>query len=120
MGVANLLAGPLSRLEGYSTTVIVAGGLFAFVVVSVVWNILKQLLFKNKNEPPVVFHIFPFIGSTITYGMDPYNFFFKQKEKVGVFASRSAIITDRITVRRYLHLYLARQKDDCVSGHCGK
>lgn len=86
MAIADILAGPLGHIQGYSTGVIVAGGFFAFIVLSAVLNILQQLLFKNPNEPPVVFHIFPFFGSTITYGMDPYAFFFKQKAKVGLIA----------------------------------
>ncbi len=36
------------------------------------------------NEPPVVFHWVPIISSTITYGMDPYRFFFDCKAKVGL------------------------------------
>ncbi|KAJ5089861.1 hypothetical protein N7532_008545 [Penicillium argentinense] len=51
--------------------------------VSVVLNVLHQLLLYNRNEPPVVFHWFPILGSTITYGMDPYNFFFECREKYG-------------------------------------
>jgi sterol 14-demethylase len=30
----------------------------------------------------VVFHWVPIIGSTITYGIDPYRFFFENKAKV--------------------------------------
>ena len=54
----------------------------AFVALSVVLNIVNQLLFKNPNEPPMVFHIFPFIGSTVTYGMDPPRFFKENRAKV--------------------------------------
>ena len=46
-------------------------------------NVLAQLVLKNPNEPPVVFHLVPFIGSTIQYGIDPFKFFFKCREKVG-------------------------------------
>jgi hypothetical protein len=52
------------------------------VALLLVGNVLKQLLFKNPNEPPVVFHLVPFIGSTITYGIDPVKFFFNCKKKV--------------------------------------
>ncbi|KAK5000307.1 Sterol 14-alpha demethylase, partial [Elasticomyces elasticus] len=55
----------------------------AFLVLAVVLNVLKQLLLKNRNEPPVVFHWVPFLGSTITYGMDPYAFFFECRRKYG-------------------------------------
>lgn len=54
----------------------------AFLVLSVVVNVAQQIFFKNPNEPPVVFHWFPVIGSTITYGMDPPRFFKENREKV--------------------------------------
>ncbi|KAL0258356.1 Lanosterol 14-alpha-demethylase [Diplodia seriata] len=45
-------------------------------------NILRQLLPKDPKKPPVVFHFVPVIGSTVTYGMDPYKFFFSNRQKV--------------------------------------
>lgn len=83
MGLVSLLLGPLAALEGRSTTVVVLGAIFSFIVLSVVVNVIQQLVLKNPNEPPVVFHWFPIIGSTISYGMDPYDFFFKCKAKYG-------------------------------------
>lgn len=58
-------------------------GFLSLIVVAVIVNVIKQLLFKNPNEPPVVFHWFPFIGSTISYGMDPFQFFFSCRAKYG-------------------------------------
>ncbi|KAL8709813.1 MAG: hypothetical protein Q9225_007394, partial [Loekoesia sp. 1 TL-2023] len=55
----------------------------ASVVIAILGNVLRQILLKNTNEPPVVFHWFPFIGSTVTYGVDPYKFFFDCQAKVG-------------------------------------
>jgi sterol 14alpha-demethylase len=46
-------------------------------------NVLQQLVFRNPNEPPLVFHLVPFIGNTIEYGMEPYKFFFKCRQKYG-------------------------------------
>jgi sterol 14-demethylase len=57
-------------------------GLGAFVALSIILNVLSQLLFKNPNEPPMVFHWLPFIGSTVTYGMDPPKFFKENRAKV--------------------------------------
>ena len=54
-----------------------------FILVTVVLNVANQILFKNPNEPPVVFHWFPLIGSTVTYGINPPAFFAKQRERVG-------------------------------------
>jgi hypothetical protein len=83
MGVLDHLLWPLkTQIPQYGTGVVVAGGLASFLVLVVVLNVLKQLLFKNPNEPPIVFHWFPVIGSTITYGIDPYAFFFECRKKV--------------------------------------
>lgn len=84
MGLLQQVAGPASQhLEKMSTTsqVFVVG--FGVVLLSVVLNVLKQVLFKNPNEPPVVFHWLPFIGSTVTYGMDPPNWFLENSKKYG-------------------------------------
>ncbi|KAF7596185.1 Lanosterol 14-alpha-demethylase [Aspergillus hancockii] len=58
-------------------------GLLAILLNSIFLNVLRQLLFRNPKEPPVVFHWFPFIGSTISYGMDPYKFFSNCRTKYG-------------------------------------
>lgn len=57
-------------------------GALSFISLSVVVNVLRQLLFKSPHEPPMVFHWFPFVGSTISYGIDPYKFFFDARAKV--------------------------------------
>lgn len=53
----------------------------SLLVLAVVLNILKQLLFQHPNRAPVVFHIFPWIGSTIDYGRRPYDFFRENGKK---------------------------------------
>lgn len=83
MGVLGTLAAPLGAFaQNTSTTVLIASIVASIVVLSIVLNVLQQLLFKNPHEPPIVFHWVPFIGSTITYGIDPYKFFFSCREKV--------------------------------------
>ncbi|KAK9893592.1 cytochrome P450 [Cystobasidium minutum MCA 4210] len=55
-----------------------------FIAISVVVNVVLQLLpLRSKNAPPMVFHYFPVIGSTVTYGMDPYKFMFDNRKKYG-------------------------------------
>lgn len=80
---AAIVAGPLvqqfSQL-GLAAQIGIALG--SFLVLTVVLNVLNQVLFRNPNEPPVVFHWFPLVGSTITYGMDPPRFFKENQEKV--------------------------------------
>lgn len=58
-------------------------GFATFITVAILLNVASQILFRNKNEPPLVFHWVPVIGSTITYGIDPYKFFFSCREKYG-------------------------------------
>ena len=83
MGVIAAVSEFLRGLLSYdSAGLVVAGGVFSFAIVAIIFNALSQLLFKNPNEPPLVFHWLPFIGSTITYGIDPYRFFFSCREKV--------------------------------------
>lgn len=64
-------------------------GALSFISLSVVVNVLRQLLSKSPHEPPVVFHWFPFVGSTISYGIDPYKFFFNARAKVCSFLPSS-------------------------------
>ncbi|KAL3962128.1 hypothetical protein ACCO45_003651 [Purpureocillium lilacinum] len=61
----------------------IAVAIAGFVAVAVALNVANQLLFTNPNEPPLVFHWFPFVGSTITYGMDPPTFFRENRAKHG-------------------------------------
>ena len=60
-----------------------AYALVAFVA-AILLNVAYQLLFRvlNRTKPLLVFHWIPFLGSTISYGMDPYKFFFACREKV--------------------------------------
>ena len=80
---AAIVAGPLVQQFaqlGLAAQIGIALG--SFLVLTVVLNVLNQVLFRNSNEPPMVFHWFPLIGSTITYGMDPPRFFQENREKV--------------------------------------
>ncbi|OJJ43006.1 hypothetical protein ASPZODRAFT_75330 [Penicilliopsis zonata CBS 506.65] len=82
-----LLAAFLDRFCEHCSTqslwVLTLTAVLSVIAVSVVLNVIQQLVLKNPNEPPVVFHWFPFIGSTISYGIDPYKFFFDCREKYG-------------------------------------
>ncbi|KAH8672776.1 cytochrome P450 51 [Tricladium varicosporioides] len=54
-----------------------------FLLVVIILNILKQLLFPNKSHPPLVFHLFPILGSTIPYGLNPPLFLQRCRAKHG-------------------------------------
>lgn len=81
MGLLNTLSAPLTTLT--STWTGLAFAFLTLITTVILLNIFRQVLFKNAHEPPIVFHLVPFIGSTITYGIDPYTFFFSCREKYG-------------------------------------
>lgn len=83
MGLLAVLVTSVERLiEVLPLWQLISFALVAFVTSVIVINVLKQLLIKDPNEPPLVFHLVPFVGSTITYGIDPFKFFFACREKV--------------------------------------
>ena len=83
MGVAQDVLGQLSQqFSQLGIALQVIAVIVSIVSLSVFLNVMKQVLFKNPNEPPVVFHWLPIIGSTITYGMDPPRFFSANRAKV--------------------------------------
>ncbi|KAK0624693.1 cytochrome P450 51B [Bombardia bombarda] len=76
--------GPLAqRILQLGTGSQIGVAIASFLFLAVFLNVLQQFLFQNPNEPPVVFHWFPVIGSTITYGMDPPRFFDENRKKFG-------------------------------------
>jgi sterol 14-demethylase len=84
MGVLNEISSAVvDRLSTASTWQIIGLVLGTFITLSILINVLRQLTNRNSNEPPLVFHWVPFIGSTITYGIDPFKFFFACREKYG-------------------------------------
>ena len=57
------------------------------IMLATLSTVVQQILFKNPNEPPIVFHWLPVIGSTVTYGIDPFKFFFDCQKKVSRLSS---------------------------------
>ena len=82
----DVLSGIQVRMASFAASAplytLVAAAAASLFVLAVLLNVLNQVLFRNPNEPPVVFHWIPYLGSTISYGMHPYNFFFANREKV--------------------------------------
>ncbi|EEY18730.1 cytochrome P450 51 [Verticillium alfalfae VaMs.102] len=84
MGLLQEITGPAAQqFQTLGTASQVGVVVFGVVLLSVVIHVANQLLFKNPNEPPMVFSWFPFIGNTVTYGMDPPAFFEANKKKYG-------------------------------------
>lgn len=69
-------------------------------IIIVALNVASQLLLPKKHSaPPTVFHLFPIIGSAVTYGMDPYKFFFSNREKVSAGRARLANVGSQILIK---------------------
>lgn len=85
----------------------IIAALACILVLTVLANVLQQILLRKPNEPPVVFHWLPLIGSTVTYGMDPFTFILQCQAKVCICDSEHlSVNTDTdCKVWRYLHLY---------------
>lgn len=84
MGLLQELLTPLqSWAATTSTFTLVSLSLAALLSLTIAVNVFLQLLPRKPSEPPVVFHLLPFFGSTITYGIDPYKFFFRCREQYG-------------------------------------
>ena len=69
----------------------VVAALAVVVILTIFVNVLQQNLLKKSHEPPVVFHWLPIIGSTVTYGIDPFKFFFQCQAKVRNQSSENVI-----------------------------
>jgi hypothetical protein len=83
MGLLATFAGPLANhFKDTSIALLILTAIFAFLSLSLLVNVARQILFKDPTKPPVVFHWLPFIGSTISYGIDPIKFFTSCHEKV--------------------------------------
>ncbi|KAF8907290.1 lanosterol 14-alpha-demethylase [Gymnopilus junonius] len=53
-------------------------------VIAIILNVIRQLVVPRRaTDPPEVFHWLPIIGSAISYGNDPLNFFFDCQKKYG-------------------------------------
>lgn len=84
MGLFTTLAEPLERLAAsLPLWQLVLLGLTAFITTAITLNTVRQLFFYDRNAPPEVFHVVPILGSAVTYGIDPFKFFFSCYEKYG-------------------------------------
>lgn len=84
MGLFTTLSEPIERLvAGLPLWQVVLLGWTAFITLAIVVNTIRQVFFYDRNAPPEVFHIVPVLGSAVTYGMDPFKFFFACHEKYG-------------------------------------
>jgi len=87
MGVLSAISQQLPTTGPFSSTpVLLAAGTGLFLTVTIFINVAYQLLYRSlglgRDEPPLVFHWVPILGSTIEYGMEPFKFFEKCRNKV--------------------------------------
>ena len=78
-----------SIFDGHAWSIVAA--LTFILVLTLLANVLQQTLLKNSSDPPLVFHWVPVIGSTITYGIDPFKFIFQCQAKVRICDPESVI-----------------------------
>ena len=94
-------------MSGHAWEVVAA--IASILAIAVLTTVLQQTLFQNPNEPPVVFHWLPLIGSTVTYGIDPFKFFFNCQAKVRSrdhhSSSHQALKTAMLTRTKYGDIY---------------
>ena len=67
----------------------VTAALACILVLAVLVNVLQQILLPKSSQPPLVFHWLPFIGSTVSYGIDPFKFIFRCQAKVRICVSQN-------------------------------
>jgi sterol 14-demethylase len=59
---------------------------------AIAWtDYLSQLMPRSPSSPPLVFHWLPFVGSAISYGLDPLKFFLDCREKVRLFLAHGRL-----------------------------
>ncbi|RFU73445.1 cytochrome p450, family 51 sterol 14-demethylase [Trichoderma arundinaceum] len=87
----------MERLLGFLVWMLEALGTLVAV------NLLRQAIPRNKQEPPTVFHLLPFIGNALSYGIDPPNFFKKCRDKVSQirYSAKSSYFRHRIDMLRF-------------------
>ena len=66
--------GSSTLMVGFSTSTVTVATITLLMTLVILVNGAKQALFKRRNEPPVVFHWLPFVGSAISYGQEPIRF----------------------------------------------
>ena len=87
---------------GLSKFALAMSAITLFFTFFVLMNGLKQALFKKRNEPPVVFHWLPFVGSALSYGQEPNKFLSQCKAKVredSIFSEKLKPILIRLLLR---------------------
>ena len=82
------LIGSVVPSHAWSITAAVA----CILALAVLINVLQQALLPNPTQPPLVFHWLPFIGSTVSYGIDPFKFIFRCQAKVRICVPQGRVL----------------------------
>ena len=61
-------------MVGYSASMVTVATITLLMTLVIVVTGAKQAIFKRRNEPPVMFHWLPSVGSAISYGQGPIRF----------------------------------------------
>lgn len=91
--------GGAGQAIGYSTYMLTVSTVILGLTLVILVNGAKQVLFRKRNEPPVVFHWLPFVGSAISYGQEPIRFLDDCQAKVK--NDRLALTTVKINTKSF-------------------
>jgi sterol 14-demethylase len=70
MGLLTTIATPIEHLlNTLPVYQLVLLAFTAFVTLAITLNVARQLLFKDRNAPPEVFHLIPGLGSTYVHSI---------------------------------------------------
>ena len=84
MGVLANISAPIEHLlNKFPLWQVILLGFSAFIGLAILSNVIRQWFFYDRSAPPEVFSLLPLLGSTVTYGIDPFKFFFSCHEKYG-------------------------------------
>ena len=82
MAILDLVEAGLGKLkEQFGDRPIVF--ILSWIAIFYSWHIVSQLLPRDKSKPPVIFHLVPFLGSAVSYGTRPYEFFAEHRKRFG-------------------------------------
>lgn len=75
----------LSYIQSQPLVVSVPVVLGSLLVCVIILNKIQQWLYRKlyPNRAPIVPYLIPWVGSAVTYGQGPYEFFAKQRERFG-------------------------------------
>ncbi|PVU92872.1 hypothetical protein BB561_003573 [Smittium simulii] len=83
MSVTSSIIGYFADFWSTSPYLCIASILFGLLLTAIIWAQVEQLVNHDDSQPPMVWYWIPFIGSMITFGIQPMTFMRKNRAKYG-------------------------------------